>query len=511
MKELIRIAVVTGVFLSGLFGWALGGYLGAGIGLALGLLLAVVPWRGQPLWSWLSLYVRRNRPIMLSEPVTVANDRSGGGVRYQDGIAIAVVQILGKHHCPTLFTGSNGIQTDNTVDIAGLLPAMRQSLGLTIESISVISSGARRRSSGDYPRVYDTLIGTPPYAGRRETWLFIRVPALDNGDALEWRTTVGAATLAAAQRISMLLRRNGIRARVATTADIVELERRLGAGALEAHNRRWNSVRGDSGWQTTYAYRPADINTETLAQAWALRVDGVVQNVTLFADGTATATMTVRTSQPPTSPPAVVLQALPGEQASALAANFPAPRPTLRRVRSGRLPRSVIIPVGPSGILLGKITAGDRLVLPLNDPAEPSRVHIAADDAIAKRIIIRTAGAGERVTVHTTDVQRWETIRMPHIAVIEQPRPASGTTVSVIDGTVPPAPRPHTVISVGARGNAVYPAPDVLIAQTGADTVEVTTDGRTYNVEIEFFRAENLYVSRDPALTGSELEMADRS
>jgi type VII secretion protein EccE len=511
-RDLTRLVVIAVIFILALFGWAVGGYVGAAGGLIVGLVLGVAPWKGQPLWSWLGLYLRRNRPILLAEPATVANDRSGGGVRYQDDIAVAAVQILGKPYQPNLFTGSTATVTANEFDIAGLLPAMRQSLGLTLESLSVISAGARRRPSGDYPRVYDTLIGTPPYAGQRETWLVIRIRAMDNGDALRWRPTAGTAALAAAQRIAMTFRCRGIRAKVATAADIVELERRLGNTALEPHNGRWNSVRSDAGWLTTYAYRPGDITTEALAQAWALRVDGIIQNVTLFPDRAASATVTVRTAQPPTASPAVSLAALPGEQSQAIAANLCGPRPQLRGVSKGPLPQTVVVPVGPSGVLLGKTAGGDRLAMPLNDPGEQTRVHIAADDAIAKRIIIRAAASGDRITVHTTNLQRWETVRMPHIAVIENPRPASGTTLSVIDGTVPPAPRPHTVISVGARESAVNAVADVVITQNGPDTVEVTAAGHSYDVAVEFFRAENLYVSWQRGglrTVDGELEMVD--
>ncbi len=119
--------------------------------------------------------MQRRRPIRWHEPLTVANDRAGGGVRYQDGVAVAAVQLLGKAHAPTLFTGSTSTYTENAFDIADLLPLLHQSLGLRIDSLSVVSAGARRRSTGDYARVYDTLIGTPPYAGQRETWLIVRI------------------------------------------------------------------------------------------------------------------------------------------------------------------------------------------------------------------------------------------------------------------------------------------------------------------------------------------------
>ena len=208
-----------------LAGGALGGYLGAAAGVLLGLLLGVVPWRGHPAWVWAGLFLRRRRVIPLSEPVTVASDRAGGGVRYQDGTAVVAVQVLGKMHTPTVFTGSASTYYENTIDIVDLYGLLRQSLGLAVESLSVVIAGSRRRDSGDYARVYDTIIGPPPYAGQRETWIIARINDFENGDALTWRPTAGSAAVAAAQRISAALRLAGVRARVATSTDMVEFER----------------------------------------------------------------------------------------------------------------------------------------------------------------------------------------------------------------------------------------------------------------------------------------------
>ncbi len=387
---------------------------------------------------------------------------------------------------------------------------MRQTLGLRIDSLSVVSAGARRRSTGDYPRVYDTLIGTPPYAGQRETWLIVRVAALDNAEALQWRTSLGTAALAAAQRISAAMRQQGIRAKVATAIDIVELERRLGRTALSSHHQRWRSVRGDGGWMTTYWYRPGDITANKLAHAWSLRSDGIIQNVTLFHDASATATVTVRSAQPPTAPPSVSWRTLPGEQAQAIAANLCGPTQVLRGIRRGAVTGPLHVPVGPSGVLLGKVDAGNRLMLPLDDPGEFTRVHIAAEDSLAKRIVIRLAGAGERITVHTRDAQRWASIRMPDIAVSSAARPVSGTTVSVVDGTVAPAPRPNTLVSVGEPGAPYRGSADVVINQVGPATIKVTAAGQVHTVEVELFRAENRYVSSQPtSLRTAELEAVD--
>lgn len=508
MSAPVRLAVVLGVLLAGFGGWILAGYPGAAAGLVVGLAGGAIRWRRQPMWSWLTLYRRRNRPIAWSEPITVANDRSGGGVRYQDGVAVVAVQVLGKAHTPTLFTGSTATSTDNTVDAAEIRELLRQSLGLTAESISVVSAGARRRATGDYPRVYDTLIGTPPYAGQRETWVIARIAALPNAEALQWRLSAGTAALAVAQRIGAALRCRGIRARVATATDIVEMERRLGRSALEAGRQKWRSVRSDTGWLTTYWYQPQDITAEVLGQAWSLRVDGVIQNVTLFPDGTATATVTVRTTQPPTAPPSVILRTLSGQQAVAAASNLCGPTQRLRGIRPGRAPASLVIPVGPSGVLIGKFGTGDRLMLPFSDPGEFSRVHIAAEDAVAKRLVVRTAGAGERITVHTRDPHRWASVRMPDIAVTDRTRPAAGTTVSVMDGTLAPAPRPNTVISIGRPGEPHRGAADVVIIQIGPALVEVNAAGRVDVVEVELFRAENRYVSLEPTSMAADFAFA---
>ena len=81
MTDLIHLAVIAGVMACATIGWSAVGYGGAAFGLVLGLALLVVPWRRLPLRSWAGLYLRRNRRIDLTEPLTVANARSGGGIR----------------------------------------------------------------------------------------------------------------------------------------------------------------------------------------------------------------------------------------------------------------------------------------------------------------------------------------------------------------------------------------------------------------------------------------------
>jgi type VII secretion protein EccE len=517
-----RVLGVLVVFLLALASWALGGYLGAAIAAVSGGVLVFARWWGQPAWSWAVLGLRGRRPIVWDAPITVANNRSGGGVRMQDGVAVVAVQLLGRAHRATRVTGSVTVETENVVDIVELVPMLRHALGLQLESISAVTVGSRHGTVGDYPRVYDSEIGTPPYAGRRETWLIMRLPVLDNTQALQWRNTVGAAAVAAAQRIAGLLRCQGLRARVATATDLVELDRRFGSDAVAGDAQRWKAIRGEAGWMTTYAYPAEAIASRVLAQAWTLRADEVIQNVTVYPDATCTATITVRTPTPAPTPPSVILRRLNGEQAAAAAANMCGPRPHLRGLRPSPLPPELVTEIGPSGVLLGKLGNGDRLMIPVTDAGELSRVFVAADDRVAKRIVIRTAGAGERVCVHSRDTERWASVRMPEISVVSTSRPTPRTTVSVVehvarrrrDGDAPaefgagdvaisPTPRPATVMTVAPYGTTLPESQrhnfEVIIEQLGPATVSIIAAEQDWLVEMDMFRAENRYVSLEPA------------
>lgn len=486
----VAIGAVNVVLLAG---WAVGGYRAGAAGLVLGLSLFIVPWRGQTLSVWTAIYCARHRVFQLTEPTIATNDRSSGGVRYQNGVAIVAVQLLGKAHRPTIINGSSSVRSDDEFDVHSLVPQMQQSLGLTINSLSIVSAGSRRHPAGDYARVYDTLIGPAPYAGQRDTWLILRVDAIANADALRYRTSVGAAALAGAQRLAAVLRTEGMRARVATSADMSELDKRLGASALGVHNRRWKALRGQSGWLTTYAYHTRDIKADVLAEAWCFRADAVIQNVTLFPDGRVSASVTVQTPRPPTASPSSRLVGLPGEQAGALVNSLCAPRIDLRGQARGRL-GSLRMPVGSSGVFVGTTRTGDRLCIPLADRGEQSRIEIHGDDTLTKRIIIRTAATGERITIHSDDGQRWDSVRMPNVVVTDRSLPAPGTTVSVVDGTVSPSPQPHTLIVVQSASATPQRSADVVMKQIGPTSVDVVTRHDIQGANLELFRAENRYI-----------------
>lgn len=58
-------------------------------------------------------------------------------------------------------------------------------------------------------------------------------------------------------------------------------------------------------------------------------------------------------------------------------------------------------------------------------------------------------------------------------------------------------------------GSAGRTPGDVVITQTGPAAIEVDAAGERYDVQVEFFRAENRYVSRESLVFEAELETVD--
>lgn len=137
-----RVAGVWTVFVLASAGWALGGQLGAVMAVVVGVALVFVQWWGQPAWSWAVLGLRGRRPVKWNDPITLANNRSGGGVRVQDGVAVVAVQLLGRAHRATTVTGSVTVESDNVIDVVELAPLLRHRW--TWNSIQSASSPSAR-------------------------------------------------------------------------------------------------------------------------------------------------------------------------------------------------------------------------------------------------------------------------------------------------------------------------------------------------------------------------------
>jgi hypothetical protein len=198
--------------------------------------------------------------------------------------------------------------------------------------------------------------------------------------------------------------------------------------------------------------------------------------------------------QPITTTPGGILNRFTGHQWHPLLATMPGAR------RLTGLPSVPIhvrfdqsLRVGPSGVLVGGVR--DAVVLmPLSDPEQPTGVAVnAQSDVLVRRLIRRSAAAGEVVAVYDHAGQ-WEMTS------------ASARIWSSPDMTAQP-PRPPTMLVHNGRSNpypgawisvAVRPAPgydpDVTIDQTG-NTIRLTTDRFSVELDAITFRNEQPFLT----------------
>jgi hypothetical protein len=405
----------------------------------------------------------------------------------------------------------------------------------------VVALGARVRPNDGYAQLYSTLLADRPAAGRRTTWLTVRVDVAESVPGLAYRPTIGAAAAAATERILNGLGQQGIRAHALNAAELDAALTELGAGLvtsavpaaseptatvraghtggarLQRARPGWHEVTGRSGHQSTYYVSPEHIGTAALNQLWALRSDELVTVVSLTSDrrgrpgGTAPVAVSalVRTTDPQRrrQPPTLHLNSLPGEQLGAAAWAAPTVRPRLRLpTRPLPDPGALQLPIGPTGVLVGAALHDapgaspprrrDDLVLwPLTDAHRPARIVCETSEFYLRQLLLRAVAAGERVVIHADDPRRWNGLAQANLAVVTghgRPHDFVPTIVVAAVTAPPPGGPPCTIITLG-RDHTSGATPDLHFVQTSDATVRVSSRTVTLDLAIVAFRQEQAW------------------
>ena len=397
------------------------------------------------------------RKLSQPEAVDVMVDGSSTAVVIDGYTVVTMVSVWGKPFMPTLLHPQFA-ETPNTLPITIIAEQMRQH-GLGVD-VDVICEG-RRTTRDNYADLYQTFLGGRSAAGQRSTTLVIRLDtrAGDTAAGLLWRRDSVRAVIAATRRVARALNQANCRARVLTASQMRDATAN-GFGGTEAaastYREGWTRLaRTGNGYVTSYFFSPKDIVAAHLDAVWSYPAEHTALVVCLrrSASGiTAAAMVRVSTPQPLAASPAVSLNRLTGRQWSALT-------DTVAGARRLCLPSTVVtddldkaVVVGPSGVLMGKF--GDSMLLmPLSDPAAPTRIGLRADsDKAVRQLIRRCAAVSERVAVYDP-AGRWAmTARSPRIwntrdMTAQPPQPA---TMVVHYGSTNPYPGAWTSVAVGA-------------------------------------------------------------
>jgi type VII secretion protein EccE len=529
-------------------------------GAAFVLMVLTVHRRNLPGWvaalmRWRS---RRRRPAAAAAAVDVSQGNIVCGVRADAYEAIAMVAVTGRAYTPTFLRGSTVSLTTNVLPLDVLTGLLDQPGGLKLAGIDVVSSGQRVRRGAGYPPLYSTLLADRPAAGHRDTWLIVRLDLADSVGGLSYRTSIGAAVAAATERIINALLQEGIRAAALSAAELnaaleelsaglagapeppaagdeTDVEARVpalagarsgaapavgggvgGQAARGAAEVGWRTVNARPGHLTTYYFSPQDITTAALHHMWALRADHIVAVTSLSKQrrvapdggGPVMVSAMVRTNDPqrPQQPPTLYLNTLPGDQFDAALRAAPTARPRLRLPqRALGDPDELVIPIGPTGILVGAalrddpratppIQRDDMIMWALTDPQRATRVVMDTSDFYVRQLLLRAAAVGERIAIYSNQPQRWVGLSQPNIAIVERRRaPEFVPTIIVNDRPValPSAGLSSTVVTLGRADRG--PAPDIRFVQTSRSTVRITSGADDLDVAIVAFRQEQAW------------------
>ena len=521
---------------------------------ALVVLIVTVYRRNAPGWvaAWARHWRRRRHLVPVAAAVDVPHGAIVCGVRVDEYEAVTMIKASGRPYAPTLLRGSTRSLTTNVIPMAVLAGLLDQPGFLQLAGIDIVSAGQRVRGVGGYAPLYSTLLADRPAAGRRDTYLIVRIDITGSVPGLTYRTSIGAAAAAATERIINALLQNGIRATALSAAELDTALSELGVGLVTppprpeppapdqaadeaqaapavavpvgahrgaaAPRTRWRSVRTREGYLSSYYFSPEDITTAALNRMWALHTDEVVQTTSICkhrntepdGGGPVLVSAMVRTCDPQEAPqpPTLDLNPLPGEQYAATVRAAPTARPAITlpaRRLNGSEPLQ--IPIGATGILVGAalkddpdadppIQGDDMVMLALTDPDRATRISMNTSEFYVRQLLIRAAAVGERIVIYSHQPTRWNSLTQPNIAVAERRRPPPFVpTITVNDRptALSAAGLSATVISLGPLADD-GPSPDLRFVQTSDSVVQISTPTQSMQIAIVAFRQEQAWM-----------------
>jgi type VII secretion protein EccE len=402
------------------------GWQGAAAGLAVALLL-VIPVRGTTLpralarrWGFSRDRARRhreNRPP--ADPFDVeASDGAQIGFRWDGTTLLSLINIDANPEAMTIMEPAATVSGE-MVPVHVLVDCLRQ-FDITLDSIDIISHGARSVGHTDIAAVYDAVLGPLPAIAQRSVWVAVRFDPAQCADAVRrrggGREGILRTATTATRRVANRLAEAGLRPRILTASGIAAATNQLSDGVnLATVEEQWDMCRDGQFRLCSFAVEPGMLTTAGLGLMWtvpsysttvclSLRED--VEHDLIKLRGLVRFDSDIGV---PTELPGLIH--LKGFQFSALAASLPIPQPT-RAVehwvysdRDAQL-RELAVPASGCGQVIGADDQGRAVALPLFGP-QINRVEICGTLHLAQQAVLRALALGARVLVHSRRPRLW--------------------------------------------------------------------------------------------------------
>gem|GEM_PF-1930577 len=448
------------------------------------------------------------------------------GVRWDDDRLITMLRIEPPPDSMTwLRPGSLGSRQDLSLsEIASCLGQF----DITLDSIDIVSTGARTASNGAVAWLYDRILGPLPAIASRTVWLVLRLDPLANAEAVDNRGGGGSGALRAAiiatRRVSNRLAAQNIMVSVLTASEINGAVRQLTHGITpDQFTESPDTLEYQGLHLTSYAIGRDLIASPGFADLWAAPSLSTTITVRLrpqaarpgHEKGQPTislhALVRFDTIREPAEPPVPGLRRLPAQQLRALLDSLPIATPRSDTPDDHRGPldalNGLVVPTAGCGQLIGADLTGRGIAVPLI--GEGTRhLEVIGQLDLAQQVVLRAIALGAHTVVHTVRPDAWNTMvtsvgapgslslapraagasHHPPIPAVQPGSPYPTTTVVVFDRITPTAlPGGATILYVrDADGPASPFEPDVTLSQDPSQpnmiTVRTATDSATVHM-----------------------------
>lgn len=420
---LLQLFVVAGIIVGRLLSFR--GWQGAAVGLAIASILSFRI-RGMTIPKWVALAVsyiweRRNRlhstPII--EPFDFeTSDGSRIGFRWDGKTLLSLLKIDENPQAMTVLEPGMTVSGE-MLSIQLIADCLRQ-FDITLDSIDVISQGARSHGHSPIAWVYDAVLGPLPAIASRSVWVALRFDPSLCADAVRRRgggregvlRTAGTAT----RRVANRLIEAGLRPRMMTSSEIAQATNQLSDGInLRSVDEAWLTCKQGHFQLRTFLVNSTMLTTTGVGLLWTIPSYSTTVCISLRRDekhdlveirGLARfdsyGSSQIRLNG---------LEDLPGQQFSALVTTLPMPQPKRPVGRWACASdetafKNLAIPASGCGQVIGADPAGRAVALPLFGP-QIGQVEICGGLHLAQQVLLRSLALGARVRVHTNRPAAW--------------------------------------------------------------------------------------------------------
>lgn len=423
--DLLTLELVVAVGVAVALNLRLPGWQGGAVGLGVALLL-VTRVRGTTLPRFIAARLgfvvdrrRRRTESEASEPFDVpAPDGTQIGFRWDGTTLLSLIKIDENPQALTVLEPGMTVSGD-VVPVQALVDCLRQ-FDITLDSIDVISQGARSSGHTAVAAVYDAVLGPLPAIAQRSVWVAVRFDPSRCAEAVRrrggGREGILRTATTATRRVANRLTEAGLRPLILSASGIALATNQLSDGVnLATVEETWDVCRDGRFRLCSFAVEPDMLTTAGLGVLWTVPSYSTTVCLSLRGDdepGVVKVRGLARFDSDfgvPVNLPGLIH--LRGYQFSALACSLPIPAPT-RPVEHWAFGsrdtdlRELAVPASGCGQVIGADDEGRAVALPLFGP-QISRVEICGTLHLAQQAVLRSLALGARVLVHSRRSGLW--------------------------------------------------------------------------------------------------------